>query len=113
MAMGVHSACTRSNGLNGLTEAMPASWLPGSDNACCVTFRLSQTAGLQTAVEDARSRFMSPGTLQGLAAGETACACARTRFSTVARFSVPFLRPALAGRGCPLTNLGMIQSVIT
>ena len=47
MAMGVHSACTRSNGLNGLTEAMPASWLPGSDNACCVTFRPSQTAGLQ------------------------------------------------------------------
>ena len=45
--MGVHSACTRSNGLNGLTEAMPASWLPGSDNACCVTFRPSQTAGLQ------------------------------------------------------------------
>src|SRR5215471_8209758 len=24
-----------------------SSWLPGSDNACCVTFRPSQTAGLQ------------------------------------------------------------------
>ena len=26
---------------------MPVSWLPGSDYACCVTFRPSQTAGLQ------------------------------------------------------------------
>ena len=63
-----HIACLR-------PTRMPASWLPGSDNACCVTFRPSQTAGLRS-VEDARSRFMSPGSSPGPCCGRD---CLRLR----------------------------------